>query len=51
MRNGVDEKLDRPLGEAIIPPVTNSSWAAAVVLLLKHNGTVFLCLKHKLTVI
>ena len=43
MREKVDKELDRLQEEGIISPVTNSSWAAAVVNMLKPSGTVCLC--------
>ena len=50
MREKVDKEPDRLQEEGIISPVTNSSWAAAVVPVLKPNGTVCLCGDYKLTV-
>ena len=50
MREKVDKELDRLKEEGIISPVTNSSWAAAVVPVLKPNGTARLCGDYKLTV-
>ena len=50
MREKVDKELDRLQEEDIISPVTNSSWAAAVVPVLKPNSTVGLCGDYKLTV-
>ena len=50
MREKVDREIDRLQKEGIISPVSNSSWAAAVVPVLKPNGTVRLCGDYKLTV-
>ena len=50
MREKVDKELDRLQEEGIISPIMNSSWAAAVVPVLKPNGTVRLCGDYKLTV-
>ena len=50
MREKADKELDMLQEEGIISPVTNSSWAAAVVPVLKPNGTVRLCGDYKLTV-
>ena len=50
LRDKVNQELDRLQNEGIISPVTSSSWAAAIVPVLKPNGTVRICGDYKLTV-
>ena len=50
MREKVEEELVRLEEEGIISPVTSSSWAAAVVPVLKPDGKIRLCGDYKLTV-
>ena len=50
LRAKVDQELDRLQKEGIISPVTNSSWAAAVVPVVKSNNKIRLCGDYKLTV-
>ena len=50
LRAKVDCELDRLQKEGIISPVTNSSWAAPVVPVVKANDKIRLCGDYKLTV-
>ena len=50
MREKVDKELYNVQKEGIISPVTNSSWAAPAVPVLKPSGSVRLCEDYKLTV-
>lgn len=50
LRAKVDRELDRLMREGIISPVTNSSWAAPVVPVVKANDKIRLCGDYKLTV-
>ena len=50
LRSKVDQELDRLLAEKIIEPVSHADWAAAIVPVLKPNGSVRICGDYKLTV-
>ena len=50
LRAKIDQEIDRLQSEGIISPVTNSSWAAPVVPVVKQNGSLRLCGDYKLTV-
>ena len=50
LRSKVDKELDRLVSEDIISPVTHSDWAAAIVPVLKPDGSVRICGDYKLTV-
>ena len=43
LRAKVDAELERLVAEGIISPVAHSDWAAAVVPVLKANGTIRIC--------
>lgn len=50
LREKVDKELDRLMEENIITPITHSPWAAAIVPVLKPDGSVRICGDYKLTV-
>ena len=50
LREKVDKELSRLQEEGIISPISNSPWAAPVVLVLKSDGGIRLCGDYKLTV-
>ena len=50
LRDKVDKELQRLTEENIISPVTFSPWAAAIVPVLKPNGSIRICGDYKLTV-
>ena len=45
-----DKELDHLVKEGVIQSVTHSKWAAPVVPVVKHDGSVYLCGDYKITV-
>ena len=50
IKDKVEEELNKLESLGIITPVKNSQWAAPVVPVLKHNGTIRLCGDYRVTI-
>ena len=50
LKDKVEEELHRLEGLGIITPIKHSQWAAPVVPVLKHNGSIRFCGDYRVTI-